>query len=439
MTNFTDNQGRIEALEQTVSKLQQELTCLRSQVRHEQRQSASVATGRRRFLKSLAGLGGVGVAALAFSNTPAANAKFVASAGAGAIVATNYSVITGALPSGVEYGFIATARPSLDLNSFAPRNAGIYGEGADFGLYGYSYGGGSSSDRAGVFAVGIGTDNVGVRAFGSSTGVFSTGGFYGMAGYGTEATSRGVLGQGVAVGIFGTASPSNGRGVYGEGFYGVEGKGTGIGVLSSASASNSRGVYSEGYIGVEGKGTNNSATPSIGVVGSGLDYAGAFYGATFVSGAFSATTKNFRIDHPQDPANRYLQHASIESDKMLNIYTGTVTLDAAGQAVVKLPDWFEILNKDFTYHLTPFGISSQPYIAAKIKKGQFQIAGGQPGQEISWLVSGVRQDEWAKANPLEVEKPKPPKEAGTYLHPELYGQPPEKTFLAKISPPKPDK
>jgi hypothetical protein len=46
--------------------------------------------------------------------------------------------------------------------------------------------------------------------------------------------------------------------------------------------------------------------------------------------------------------------------------------------------------------------------------------------KVSWQVTGVRQDAYAKAHPLEVEVDKPESERGYYIHPELYGQPKEK-------------
>src|ERR1035441_2021073 len=46
-------------------------------------------------------------------------------------------------------------------------------------------------------------------------------------------------------------------------------------------------------------------------------------------GNFSvAQTKNFRIDHPLDPTNKYLYHASIESSEVLNQYSGNAVLNA---------------------------------------------------------------------------------------------------------------
>jgi len=44
-------------------------------------------------------------------------------------------------------------------------------------------------------------------------------------------------------------------------------------------------------------------------------------------------------------------------------------------------------------------------------------------------VTGVRQDVYAKAYPLQVEEDKPAQERGFYLRPELYGQPEEKGVL----------
>jgi hypothetical protein len=43
------------------------------------------------------------------------------------------------------------------------------------------------------------------------------------------------------------------------------------------------------------------------------------------------------IDHPLDPENKYLYHAAIESSEVLNIYSGNVTTDGGGEAVVKIP------------------------------------------------------------------------------------------------------
>lgn len=138
-----------------------------------------------------------------------------------------------------------------------------------------------------------------------------------------------------------------------------------------------------------------------------------------VTGAITAGTKDFKIDDPLDPDNKYLYHASVESSEMKNIYDGVVALNAKGQAWVSLPGWFEALNMNFRYQLTAVG-SPGPnlYVAREIKDNRFLIAGGRPHAKVSWQVTGIRHDAYANANPLQVEEDKGNKR-GTYLHREL--------------------
>jgi hypothetical protein len=62
-------------------------------------------------------------------------------------------------------------------------------------------------------------------------------------------------------------------------------------------------------------------------------------------------------------------------------------------------------------------------VARKITANSFAIAGGVPGQEVCWQVTGVRQDAWAVKNPLRVERTKRRKDRGKYLNPEAFGKP----------------
>jgi hypothetical protein len=50
------------------------------------------------------------------------------------------------------------------------------------------------------------------------------------------------------------------------------------------------------------------------------------------------------------------------------------------------------------------------------------------GGDVSWRVEALRNDRWVQMRgaPVEVDKQGP--EKGTYQHPELYGQPPEKSM-----------
>ncbi|MDQ2769238.1 MAG: hypothetical protein M3Y54_01900 [Bacteroidota bacterium] len=150
--------------------------------------------------------------------------------------------------------------------------------------------------------------------------------------------------------------------------------------------------------------------------------AAKFQGAVQVIGTLSKSGGSFQIDHPLDPANQYLFHSFVESPDMMNVYNGNITLDARGEATVQLPDWFEALNRDFRYQLTPIGAAFTPYVLAKVAGNQFRIA-GQPGAEVSWQVTGIRHDKWADANRIPVEQAKEPGNQGKYLHPTLFGQP----------------
>jgi hypothetical protein len=113
-----------------------------------------------------------------------------------------------------------------------------------------------------------------------------------------------------------------------------------------------------------------------------------------------APNKHFIIDHPCDPENKYLIHATVESSERMNIYSGVVTLGQSGEAVVELPEWFEALNCDFRYQLTCIGGFSPVYVAGKVAGNRFKIAGGHLGLEVSWQVAGIRKDRLALEHPL---------------------------------------
>ncbi len=132
---------------------------------------------------------------------------------------------------------------------------------------------------------------------------------------------------------------------------------------------------------------------------------------------------SFKIDHPLDPANKYLYHSFVESPDMKNIYDGNITTDGEGVATVILPDWFEALNRDFRYQLTVIGQFAQAIVAHKIEHNQFQIRTSLPNVEVSWQVTGIRQDAFANAHRIQTEVEKAPADRGHYLHPELFGAP----------------
>jgi hypothetical protein len=224
-------------------------------------------------------------------------------------------------------------------------------------------------------------------------------------------------GGGSTPGVWGVTTANGGYGVYG--FANNAGTNSGYGVFGQAN--------NNGY-GVVG---NLATIGSTGVAGyfntPGLTYqAGTFNGKVDVTGNLTKGGGSFKIDHPLDPANKYLYHSFVESPDMKNIYDGNVITDANGDAEVVLPDYFEALNRDFRYQLTVIGQFAQAIIAEKIKDNRFKIKTSFPNVEVSWQVTGIRRDAYAEAHRIQVEEEKPERERGSYLHPEVHGQPEEK-------------
>lgn len=161
-------------------------------------------------------------------------------------------------------------------------------------------------------------------------------------------------------------------------------------------------------------------------IASEIAHAGLFEGDVEITGRLVKGAGGFKIDHPLEPESKYLHHSFVESPDMMNVYNGNVTLDDNGEAVVRLPTYFEALNKDFRYQLTPIGgPAPNLYIARKVSHNSFEIGGGSPGSEVSWQVTGVRKDAYAEAHPLVPEVPKEPENVGRYLHPLEFGHPAE--------------
>jgi len=298
---------------------------------------------------------------------------------------------------------------------------GVYGKasaasGLTFGVYGKS----ASTNGMGVYgeADAASGGTYGVRGESFSTagiGVYghasaASGYTYGVQGQSDSTEGMGVIGKAVATdgytyGVWGQSDSTSGKGVFG---YASATSGTTYGVYGSTSSPNGYGVY--GY-----------------ATGTSTSYAGYFSGNVHVTGDLSASgVKPFKIDHPLDPANQYLYHYSIESSEVLNQYSGNVTLDVNGEAWVELPEWFPAINTDFRYQLTPIGAPAPNlHIAQEIEGNRFKIAGGEPGMKISWTVMALRNDPYMRQYPQPVEQRKPDDELGTYLYPELYGQPGE--------------
>jgi hypothetical protein len=281
------------------------------------------------------------------------------------------------------------------------------------------------------------------------TGTSST--YYGVLGTassrsavaGTSTNSAGVFGTGDrAWGVFG--SSSRGYGVFGQSRVMPDGTGgTGVGVYGyiDGASPQSPFVPPAAVTGFDstvtdppntspGCGVNGFSRNGVGVRGEGPRWAGLFVGNVRITGTLSMPGKTFQIDHPLDPANRYLNHASVESSERKNVYDGVARLDEEGTAWADLPEWFEALNGDFRYQLTAVG-GAEPdlHVAEEVSENRFKIAGGQEGTKVCWQVTGTRKDPWAAANPLEVEQEKPEEERGRYLEPALYDAPEEQRVM----------
>lgn len=247
----------------------------------------------------------------------------------------------------------------------------------------------------------------------------STGGASGISGQveSTATAAQGVYGNNLrttggygayAIGHTGTVGETNyqlGFGTYGRNY-------DAIGPLG-----NSVGAYGLGYIGVWG----DQSDP--------LGY------SVYANGDFGAAgTKAFAIDHPLDPEHKYLKHYSIESNEVLNMYRGTIAFDSNGEAIVSMPDYFDAVNANFSYQLTPIGGYAPLFIKEKLNDGKFVIAGGASGMEVSWTVYAERNDPYLQQHPesKQVEVNKEEWNQGKYLQPDLYDQPDSKKIVKPL-------
>jgi len=286
----------------------------------------------------------------------------------------------------------------------------------------------------GVYGQSASTSGIGLSGAATAT----TGNAYGV--FGQTATTdfgAGVIGTtsattGNAFGVFGSSAGTSGNGVFG---YASSTSGFTIGVSGFVESPN----------GTAGRFVNHAGSGTIlqGISGSSNNQVffvdasgnGYFAGNLNVTGNVSKGSGSFRIDHPLDPANKYLSHSFVESPDMMNVYNGVVVLDARGSAWVVLPDYFQTLNGDYRYQLTSIGAPGPNlYIANEVSANRFRISGGKPHARVSWQVTGIRHDAYANANRIQVEEEKPANQRGTYLHPELFGEPATQTSAFSAPP-----
>ena len=399
---------------------------------------------------------------------PTAKLESVSSAGDGILgIASgsgNVGVVgTGSSSSGVgvaggggAFGVIGTA--STDTNGAA-------------GMSGQALGG--SSQVYGVLGKAVSTQGTGVAGIATSTsgnasgvlGVSASPSGNGVAGSNSSSTGgNGVSGSasatsGAANGVYGQSASADGSGVLGNatstsgntsGVLGISASPSGDGVIGVNNATSGYAFGVQGIsaspsgIGVHATNTSTGGTVDIGgtqflvnaFVGKtgmfNVDYSGNTYiaGNLNVTGNLTKGGGSFKIDHPLDPANKYLSHSFVESPDIMNVYNGNVTTDRHGLATVVLPDYFDALNGDFRYQLTVMGKFAQAIVAQEIANNRFVIRTSKPDVKVSWQVTGIRHDAYANAYRIPTEEDKPAAEQGYYLHPEVFGQPASKSIQA---------
>lgn len=193
------------------------------------------------------------------------------------------------------------------------------------------------------------------------------------------------------------------------------------GEIINSGVGNGTGVYGYGgWAGIIGRALNPNANNS---------WAARFIGNVRVLGNFSATgAKSFVIDHPIEPDRRFLLHFAIESPEVLNVYRGRITTNDQGFAEITLPAYFWHVNTEPTYYLTPIGAGVRVWVEQEPTPDnpKLIIRSEQGHVQVAWMIVARRNDPYLRAHPVEAEPLKPPAFQGYYLHPELYGAPPEK-------------
>ncbi len=336
---------------------------------------------------------------------------------------------------------LASASGVVGLSSTSGNAAGVLGQSSGTGGRGVW---GNATSATGV-AYGVRGDSISTGGIGVYGGAFaSTGVTHGVYGLNNSTSGIGVRGWASAATGFTFGGHFESNGTIGSGVYGYAGAftGTTYGGRFQSRSTDGRGVDGEANAstgityGVVGR---SRSTSGVGVRGwasatSGVTYgvrgqsdSPSGYGVYFVNRFAGSGTKSFRIDHPFDPENKYLNHYCAEGPEPLNVYTGNVTTDASGEAWVQLPDYFGEISKDFKYQLTVVDDTDSDSfviakVARKIRENKFKIRTNAPRIEVAWEVKAVRNDLWVRKYGAPVEADKQGLERGKYQHPELYGK-----------------
>ncbi|PJN25515.1 hypothetical protein CG736_14030 [Kitasatospora sp. CB02891] len=404
---------------------------------------------------------GTGVLGVGGADQPGVSGK--ADTGAGVLGSSAHGVGVAGHGAGASPGVSGQADAGPGVSGQADAGPGVLGTGTGApGVQGISTGnpGVAGSSPPGPGVSGISTDGPGV---------------FGDSGHGSGVLGMSALG----IGVEGTADPGpavSGSSPSGVGVFGTSVSGTAVGATSTsgpaltattgtgtgASIYSSEGIavsafcghpepdtgesigfidlpnngpavrghswFGAGVQGVSESGAGVDAWGSTGLTAGGRTLGADISNNLRVNGVIvSAGSARFVIDHPLDPAGNTLTHAFVASPEQKNVYDGVATLDDTGAATVTLPDWFDALNQDFRYQLTPIGAPAPGlHVDAEISGNSFSVAGGTPGGKVSWQVTGIRLDKWARANPVTPVTAKPADQRGRFLHPTAFDQPAER-------------
>lgn len=357
-------------------------------------------------------------------------------------------------------------------------NVGVYGESADgninHGVAGFNDDDngfsvlGSNSHASGTAVVGAGNNTIQTTLTTGSGGAFI--GSDGAIGFSSKATGNGLIGIAnnstninTITGGSGVVGNSSNIGVYGHG--GINSDSWGM--YGKSTATNGHGVVGAGNnldagtlvggSGVSGTSSNvgvfgygNNTTNSVGVygwsdaTGTGVgvcgddnnvgEWGGVFSRDLYVAYNIDVGNKSFLIDNPANPSEELLRYTCIESPEALLIYRGKVKLDANGEAIVEMPSYFKALaNEDnVTIQVTCVG---RPFpIGYDLgKDGNTFIVYGEANREVSWMLMADRDDPFIRTYGTDVVIKKDGSykniKAGTYLHPELYGESQDKAYM----------
>ena len=129
---------------------------------------------------------------------------------------------------------------------------------------------------------------------------------------------------------------------------------------------------------------------SAGAVGIGTSqpsYALEVNGTAFVTGTFSAGTKNFLIDHPTKE-NYMLRHGSLEGPENAVYVRGTTTSSS-----IELPEyWTGLVDEDtITATLTPRGKYLQLFLD-RVEDNEIHVGGTEIGELYDYVIYGTRKD-----------------------------------------------